>query len=324
MSISPHPRYYDHVRVTQLLSVDVGSTRVWLKDETSQVTGAFKFRGNVNHLLRHPAPRVVTASTGNHGLGLATASRALGRSAIVFVPAETPAVKLDKLVAAGADVIISGRDYDESRKVAVDVATASDQHYVPSFDDPDVIDGHSQLFVESCDQAGVVFDRVYVPVGGGGLLAAATRVWPAMSRELVGVELNLAPALYDSLRAGHRVRLTTAVSGIAEGLVVRLVGDLPFQMAVQAAARVRLVDAAALSQAMRWVWRNARVRVEAAGAAAAAGLLGDLRSADPQRKPPRDVLCVLSGGNVNADLWCDVVEVGRELPVPRPRRLEGT
>ncbi|WP_067497410.1 threonine/serine dehydratase [Actinoplanes sp. TFC3] len=297
--------YYDLVRRTPLHAIADGGSTTYLKDETKQVTGAFKFRGNVNYLLRNADPQVVTASTGNHGLGLSTAGAALQRGVRVLVPKGTPDIKLDKLGRAGAEVVISGSTYDETRQSAIEDAARRHCAYVPSFDHPDIIAGHRRLFDEALEQIGGHPERVYVPVGGGGLYAAALDAMAGTGVEVVGVELAAIPAMHRSLAAGHRVEVPVPMGCQAEGLAVALVGEIAFATARRHRGRIVLVDAAGLSEAMRWVWRTAGVQVEGAGAAAVAGLRADRAGGSS--------LCVLSGGNIDESLWRAVVEDHRDL-----------
>jgi threonine dehydratase len=303
--------YYRMVRRTPLHEVADRGRRVFLKDETRQVTGAFKYRGNVNFLLRNDVPRVITASTGNHGLGLTTAGTALGRTVRVLVPKDTPEIKLDKLGRAGAEVVLAGLTYDESRQAALEEAERLGCAYVPSFDHADIIAGHRLLFDEAAADLPRPPRQVYVPVGGGGLYAAALDAFAGTGTEVVGVELAAIPAMHASLAAGSRVEVPVPAGCQAEGLAVSLVGDLAFRAARRYGGRVVLVGAAGLSEAMRWIWRTAGVRVEAAGAAAVAGMLAD--RARGTGGTDGDALCVLSGGNVNESLWHAVVDDGHDL-----------
>ncbi|HEX8205444.1 MAG TPA: pyridoxal-phosphate dependent enzyme, partial [Solirubrobacteraceae bacterium] len=261
---------------TPLVTGEVAGVTLALKDETAQVTGAFKFRGCSARLASLTAgAAVVTASTGNHGLGLATAARARGCPAAVFVPARTPAVKLDKLRAAGATLHTVEGDFDDADAAAREAARAAGHVYVSSFDDPGVIAGHGSLWVEADEQLAIPPARVYVGVGGGGLLAASLAHWRPRGVEVVGVELESAPAMAASLRAGRAVTLGPLEPGWAEGLAVRRVGRLALEAALRARVRIALVDRPSVSRAMRVLWSEFAIRAEAAGAAALAALLDD-------------------------------------------------
>jgi threonine dehydratase len=306
--VAVHPDYYRHVVRTELHRVRWEGTEVWLKDETQQVSGSFKFRGSLNVALAAPGARFVTASTGNHAAGLACAARLVGATAIVVLPRSTPDVKQGRVSAAGAEVIVHGDDYDAARQHAIGIAERSKSVYVPSFDDVRIIRGHAPLFDEARWAGAESAEFTLVPVGGGGLLASALLAAPG---RVLGVELDTAAAMRSSLAAGQLVRVELPRTTRAEGLMVRQVGTLPFRLAHARGVRVLAVSEAELTAAMRWCWEHTRIQVEAAGGAAVAGLL---RLLSESKKPdrPRQVLCVLTGGNISDESWRQAV--GLEVP----------
>ena len=276
-----------------------GWRAIWLKDETQQQTRAFKFRGNVAKLATlPPGSRVVTASTGNHGCGLAIAAQLFGMRACVYVPHTTPRSKQGRIVAAGAELVLVHGDYDQCTAAALQAAAADGAVYVSSFDDHEIIDGHRSLCVE-VDAVGIEFETVFVPVGGGGLLAACFKHW-GWTKHIVGVESMTAPAMYESLRAGHRVMLPEA-NGPAEGLLVRQIGVIAFDIARRYQPPIVLVDGATIEQAIGSLWLYNGIRAEGAGAAALAAAL-----ATPM--PRKQCLCIVSGGNIDEPLFQATIE----------------
>lgn len=294
-----HVDYYRYVVKTPLQKVRWEGTDVWLKDETQQISGSFKFRGNINAVLRTPRTSFVTASTGNHAAGLACAAQLAGARATVVVPLSTPHVKQDRVNEAGGKVILHGANYDEARLHALSLARQTGSVYVPSFDSRLIISGHVPLFEEALQQGSDSFDITLVPVGGGGLLTSALF---ALASPVAGVELASAPAMHRSLLAGRRVRIEVPSAPGAEGLLVPEVGRLPFNVVRARQCPILLVSSKDLETAMRWCWDQAGVCVEGAGAAAVAGLLQLLRELPPLDRPRR-ALCVLSGGNIGRDAW---------------------
>jgi threonine dehydratase len=269
--------------------------RLTLKDETRQHSGAFKYRGAWHRTsLLPPESTLVTASTGNHAAGLATAARARGHRLLVFVPHDTPAAKLQRIAGHGAEVRPVAGDYDDCEALARARAAAGHGTFVHSFDDDDIITGHRGLFCEAAEQGGLP-DVVYVPVGGGGLVTAALREWAGRGVEVIGVEYEPAPAMRRSLAQGHRVRLTSA-TGLPEGLLVRQIGRLPFTACRASGTGIVTVDDRALHRAMALLWRGNGIRAEAAGAAALAAALA---AGDSQRT----AMAVVSGGNVDDSTW---------------------
>jgi threonine dehydratase len=260
-------------------------------------------------MLVNPAPRYITASTGNHGLGVATAASLLGSEADVVVPVTTPEIKIEALLATGHTVHVCGEDFDHSVEIANRIGAAKRALFVPSFDHRDVVIGHSRLFQEARSQVSEAFERVYVPIGGGGLLAAALSVFSDSTTEVVGVELSSSPAMSLSLMSHHRIRLGRR-KGEIEGLQVRQVGQVGFEAAVSSGCRIVLVNSIEVSAAMATLFELGGFRVEGAGAVSMAGVFCD------DVTPPISggaVLCVLTGGNIGDDLWRTVVSGARIL-----------
>jgi threonine dehydratase len=268
-----------------------------IKDETKQISGAFKYRGSFHKLGRCAAGRqLVTASTGNHAAGLAHAAAAVRWPLVVFLPDTTPAKKIANARNCGATILLRQGGYDACEVEARAYAAAVGATYVHSFDDEEIIAGHRTLFRE-IETAWGRPDTAYVPVGGGGLVSAAIMEWGARPVRLVGVEHADAPAMQRSLRAGRRVTLGRA-SGFAEGLMVRTVGRVTFGVCADYGLPVETVTDGELRRAMRILHDEAGIRVEGAGAAA---LAAALREPDPKRS----ALCVASGGNVSQRAWDD-------------------
>ncbi|WP_158674715.1 threonine ammonia-lyase [Streptomyces hoynatensis] len=274
-----------------------GWRAVWVKDETRQISGAFKYRGNAHRVAGLPAgAEVVTASTGNHAAGLACAAAERGLPVRVFVPRTAPLAKRRRIAGAGAEVSLVQGSYDDCEAVARAYAAERAAVFVHSFDDPGIIEGHRSLYREVGEETGPP-DVAFVPVGGGGLVTAGIAEWGEGPTRLVGVEYRAAPAMKLSLEAGRRVRLDEA-RGMPEGLLVRRIGARPFEACLAYGLEVRTVDDRALHRAMRTLWSEAGIRAEGAGAAAFAAAL---QAPDPRRV----ALCVVSGGNVDDRVWND-------------------
>jgi threonine dehydratase len=275
---------------------------VWLKDETQQVTGAFKFRGNfqcLSDLSSNAA--VVTASTGNHGLGLATAAAITGRRATIFAPQSTPDRKRLAIEATGARLVQLNAGYDDCETKARQHAQEHDEQFIHSFDDPRVIAGHASLCVE-IDELGYTPDVVFVPVGGGGLLSACLHHWKTKPL-VIGVEVDTAPALSLSLRAKRRITLPAA-TGWMEGLLVRRVGCTVFELASLRQTPVVLVSPMQIARALQVLWYRNQIRAEGAGAAALAAAMNT-------RIPgASSCLCVVSGGNIDDAVFMAQLSVG--------------
>jgi threonine dehydratase len=278
--------------------VDIPTARwaeLLVKDETQQVSGAFKYRGIRNRMASVlPGSSLVTASTGNHGGGLALAARDLGCTLHVFAPSSTPMAKQERIGRHGAQLHLVHGSYDDCAADAMSLGARHGLEYVHSFDDPQIIQGHQTLFSE-IDMVMPVPEVVFVPIGGGGLVSAAIAAWGEQRTRIVGVEHASAPAMAESLRAGRPVILPP-LSGPAEGLLVRQVGNHPFAACAAYGLTVETVGDGEIENAIRLLHRVAGIRAEYAGAAAIAAAL---RHVAPEER----ALCIVSGGNIDSSRW---------------------
>lgn len=279
---------------------------VYLKLENLQVTGAFKIRGNAYKLSKMPdselSSGVVTASSGNHGLGLSLSASRRGVSAKIFVPSPTPRNKIQKLRALGADVVISGNTYNEAVFEAEKLAEDEGRIYIPSFDDADIITGNATMGLEIYRDVPDI-SLVVVPVGGGGAVSgiglALKKLSPSV--RIIGAEAQGAASMASSLEAGERKSLEK-ISTIADGIAVAEPGRLTFKLARELAEEVVAVSDEEIKEAIRFLASSAGTVAEPAGAAAAAAL-GKIKEL-PQRGA---VVCLVSGGNIDRELLSAVL-----------------
>ncbi|MCB9539510.1 MAG: pyridoxal-phosphate dependent enzyme [Myxococcales bacterium] len=258
-----------------------GARPVVLKLDTLQRSGSFKLRGALNKLMRlgrDARDGVITASGGNHGLGVAWAGFLLGVPVQVCVPATTPAAKREALEATAAEVQIVEGGYPEADRTARNRAQREGLHYVHAYDDADVIAGQGTAILELIEDAPEV-RTIVVAVGGGGLAAGATLA--AEGRRVIGVEPYGAATMYDALRAGQPVRLAAIESVAADSLGAGQAGALTFAVCRAGLDRVELVEDAALLEAQRWLWHHARLVVEPGAGAGIAALAAGLLDGDP-------------------------------------------
>jgi threonine dehydratase len=268
-----------YVRRTPLLAVEVDGRTVVLKLEHLQRSGSFKLRGALNALLSSPRPAmVVTASGGNHGLGVATAAAILDVPATVVVPVTVPDGKARRIEATGARLVRYGTSYARAAERAVEVAQSPGHRYLHAYDDPDVIAGQGTVAAEVvADDPSV--DAVVVAVGGGGL--AAGTALAVGDRYTVGVEPEGCRALADALAAGRPV--DSAVRSVAaSALGATRVGGLTFEVLDGPRTMSVLVGDSELLAARDRLWEEFRIAVEPAAAAPfAAWLAGSV----PGRRP---------------------------------------
>jgi threonine dehydratase len=285
-------------RVLRTPVVSAWALGLALKLESLQVTGSFKPRGAFNHLLRHPERcrgGVVTASSGNHGQAVAYAARQLGLPAVVVVPEDVVPVKERAIRAWGAEVVRCGRTTADRITRALELAAARGLHYVPPFDDPEVVAGQGTVGLEVLEQFPEV-RVVLVPCGGGGLVSGVALAVKGLRPDVqvVAVEPEGAACFYASWRAGRRVRLER-VQTVADGLRAVEPGELTWQCASRYVDRFVTVADGEIQEAVVRLFSEAKVVAEPSGAAAVAYFL---------REPAEGAVAVVSGGNLDPELLC--------------------
>ena len=266
-----------HVRRTPVLDLAAGALGVeaplTLKLEALQVTGSFKPRGAFNRMLTAdvgPAG-VVAASGGNFGLAVGHAARELGVHAEIFVPSTSPAAKIDKVHATGADVRVIDGYYDDASAAAQEARRITGAVWMHPFDQPEVVAGQGTIGAEIAGQVPDV-DTVLVAIGGGGLIAGIASWFAGSRTRVVGVEPATCCSLYTAMAQGEPVDVP--VSGrAADSLGARRVGDIAFAVASAGhVEQVVLVDDEAIADAQRSIWRELRLFAEPGGAAALAAM----------------------------------------------------
>lgn len=282
-----HRRILPHVRRTPVLRAEpllrrpgagpASAGSLALKLENLQVTGSFKARGAVNKVLSLPPERVarglVTASGGNHGLGVAYAGRLSDAPVTIYLPANVPPAKAEKLERWGARVVWEGEVWDDADRAARAAAENGGLTYVHPFADLEVVAGQGTLALELLEDAPET-DALLVSIGGGGLIsgvaAAAKRKNPLL--RVIGVEAAGAPKIFESLRAGRLVELSE-IRTRANTLAPRTSAGLNFDIIRDCVDDVVLVEDEEMAEAARWLWFETGVASELAGAAAAAAFL---------------------------------------------------
>jgi threonine dehydratase len=288
-------RIAPYVRRTPVLRAVADGRPVAFKLEHLQVAGVFKIRGALNALLTAGNPsRVVTASGGNHGLGVATAARWLGVPATVFVPGTVPEVKARRIAEQGAEVVRTGEKYADAERAARSLAERDGLYYVHAYDDPAVVAGQGTLGLEVLADMPEC-DAVAVPVGGGGLLAgvsgAIAQCCPDKDCRAVAVEPEGCPTLHAALAAGEPTEVG-ADSVAASALGASRVGHLALTACAAYGVSAVLVSDERILAARDRLWEEFRLAVEPAAATVfAAWLSGQV----PGERP----CLVLSGGNAD-------------------------
>jgi threonine dehydratase len=252
-------RIAPHVRRTPVLRAEVDGRPLVLKLEHLQRSGSFKLRGALNALRSGELPdRVVTASGGNHGLGVATAAGILGVPAVVYVPSAVPESKAGRIEATGAKLIRHGDTYAD----AAAAAHAEPGRYVHAYDDPAVVAGQGTVTAEVVADCPDV-DAVVVAAGGGGL--AAGTALAAAGRTVVTVEPTGCRAVHAALEAGAPVDVEID-SVASSALGATRIGEVPFAVLRAAGTVPVLVTDAEIVAAQERLWEEFRLRVEPAAA----------------------------------------------------------
>jgi len=287
---------------------DASGYRVFFKCENLQRAGSFKIRGALNKLLSLPdadrARGVVAYSSGNHAQGVALAARMVGSSAIICMPTDAPAPKVEATRNYGAEIVFYDRLKDDRAALAGRIAAETGRVLVPPYDDYAIIAGQGTAALELFQDVPAL-DALVTPVGGGGLMAGCATVakslFPGML--VIGVEADTANDTYLSLQKGERVTIAPPPT-IADGIRVTSPGALTFPILRERLTDVSLVTDAEIVAAVRVLALRARIVVEPTGAVgAAAVLVGKLPVARGAR-----VGVVLSGGNIDPDLLIQILQ----------------
>jgi len=293
MSPSPQLRW-------PLLSERCGC-EVWVKHENHNPTGAFKVRGGLvyMHRLRQCEPQcagVVTATRGNHGQSVAHAAGIHGLTPVVVVPEGNNPDKNRAMRALGAELIVRGRDFDESVPYAARLAAERDLHLMPTFH-MELVRGVASYSLEFL-RAVPDLDRIYVPIGlGSGICGTiSARNALGLGTEIVGVVSAEADCYARSLAAGDCVSTATADT-LADGMAVRVPSPDALRIMLGNVSRIVAVSDAEVLAAVRYYFSDTHNIAEGAGAASLAALLKD------EDRAGRRVGLVLSGGNIDADLY---------------------
>jgi threonine dehydratase len=304
-----YSRIAPHVRRTPLMEVASPTGEggpISLKLEFLQHTGSFKPRGAFNNLLTRPAPAAgcATASGGNHGAAVAYAAASLGIKARIYVPEIAAPVKIAKIRASGAEVVVQGKTYFDALALCEAYLRESGALSIHAYDAFETIAGQGTVgleWEEDLARLGAApLDTVLVAVGGGGLIAGIA-AWFAGKVKVVGVEPESSRALHAALEAGRPVDVEVK-SIAADSLGARRVGDKVFAIAQTAVSASVLVSDAAIRQAQRELWRNYCIIAEPGGAAA----YGALASGAYRPEPGERVGVLLCGAN--ADLAAFALE----------------
>lgn len=309
--VEAHRLISPHIRHTPLISSKYLSNLchadVWLKLDFLQPTGSFKVRGalhkSIQLMKKSPTGGIVTASAGNHGLGVAYAAEALGLSAVtIFVPQNAPQSKKEKLARYNVNVREVGQNYDDAHHAAENFTQETGAIYISAYNDVDVILGQGTCGLEV--MLGLPnTDLILVPTGGGGLLSGIALATKAINpgTSIVGVQPTASPAAKLSFEQRFPIDPYQHEATLADGLAGGF-GSIPFYLARTLVDEILLASEPEIRQAIFTLLNQEQLLVEASGAIAIAPLL-----ANPESFANRTVVCVLTGANIDSDIVANII-----------------
>ena len=321
--ISAHRDYIERILRAKVYDVAIESpldiatrlsrrldNRIELKREDLQPVFSFKLRGAYNKiatLSSQVASRgVICASAGNHAQGVALAASRRGIPSVIVMPVTTPQIKVSAVRDLGGEVVLHGDDYDSAYEHALGLVQDRNLVFVHPFDDPDVIAGQGTIGMEIARQTGGDIDAVFIPVGGGGLLAGIAvylkYLYPRI--RIIGVNAADSTAMHDSLASGSRVNLAR-VGIFADGVAVRRVGEETFRLARDLVDEMMLVTTDEICAGIQDIFEDTRSIVEPAGALAVAAIK---KYVAREKCSGKRLIAINCGANMNFDRLRHVAE----------------
>ncbi len=282
---------------------------VYLKLENLQATGSFKIRGATYKILteldRIGNKGVVAASAGNHAQGVALAASLAGLPSTIVMPEWASISKQEATRGYGGEVILEGQSLGESINKALELAKEG-KTFIHPFDDPSIIAGQGSIGLEIMEELPDV-DLIAVPIGGGGLISGIATAVKSIkpSVRIVGVQAEACPSALEAVDTGERVTVG-ALRSIADGITVKQIGRITFDIIRKAVDQIVLVDEDRIAEAVLMVLERKKMLAEGAGAVCVAALLGCAITAPPGTK----AVLVISGGNMDISLLDRVIRKG--------------
>ncbi|RDY24019.1 threonine ammonia-lyase [Romboutsia maritimum] len=292
------------------LSQQTGA-KVFYKCENLQKTGSFKLRGACNKIAsltdEEKANGVIASSAGNHAQGVALGAQMTGIKATIVMPATAPLAKVTATRGYGAEVVLTGLVYDDAYAKAVEIQKESGATFLHPFNDKYVIAGQGTIALEIFEQLDNKVDTILCPVGGGGIISGIAVAAKALNPnvKIIGVQTANIPSMQESIKNG---KVTSAFKDttIADGIAVKTPGDMTFEIIKELVDEVVVVEEDEIAQGMLFLMENQKVVAEGSGAVSTAALLSK------KYVPAKDenVVCVISGGNVDVNTLYRVIGTG--------------
>ncbi len=283
---------------------------IYLKCENLQKTGSFKIRGACNKIANltqeEKEKGVIASSAGNHAQGVALGAKMNGIKATIVMPSTAPLAKVTATKGYGAEVVLNGLVYDDAYAKAVELQKETGATFLHPFNDEYVIAGQGTISLEILEQLENV-DTIVCPIGGGGIIAGVATAAKAIkpSIKIVGVQTANIPSTKASFEKGEVTSAFKDVT-IADGIAVKTPGDLTFSIVKELVDEVVVVEEDEIAQAMLFLLENQKVTAEGAGAVSTAAIWSDKYIP----KKGENVVCIISGGNVDINTLYRVIDKG--------------
>ena len=287
---------------------DLTGANIYYKCENLQKTGSFKIRGACNKIANlteeEKSKGVIASSAGNHAQGVALGAKMNGIEATIVMPQTAPLAKVTATKSYGANVVLEGLVYDDAYAKAVELQKESGATFLHPFNDEYVMAGQGTIALEIFEQMNNKVDTILCPIGGGGMIAGISVAAKALNPnvKIIGVQTSNIPSMYESVRLG---RVTTAFksTSVADGISVKTVGDLTFNIVRNLVDEIVLVDEDEIAEGLLFLMENQKVVAEGSGAVTTAAIL----SGKYTPKENENVVCIISGGNIDVNTLSKII-----------------
>ena len=287
------------------------NANIYYKCENLQKTGSFKVRGACNKIANlteeEKSKGVIASSAGNHAQGVALGAKMNNIEATIVMPSTAPLAKVTATKSYGANVVLEGIVYDDAYAKAVEIQKETGATFLHPFNDKYVIAGQGTIGLEIFEQMNNKVDTILCPIGGGGIIAGIATAAKALNPnvKIVGVQTVNIPSMYESMKSG---KVTTAFksTSIADGISVKTVGELTFNIAKDLLDEVVLVEEDEIAEAVLFLMENQKVVAEGSGAVTTAAIL----SGKYKPKENENVVLIISGGNIDVNTLNRIVVKG--------------
>ena len=299
----------DVLESTKLSSMT--GANVYYKCENLQKTGSFKVRGACNKIANltdeEKANGVIASSAGNHAQGVALGAKMNGIEATIVMPQTAPLAKVTATKSYGANVVLEGLVYDDAYAKALEIQKETGATFLHPFNDEYVIAGQGTIALEIFEQMNNKVDTILCPIGGGGIIAGVAVAAKALNPnvKIIGVQTANIPSMHESMKAG---KVTTAfkATSVADGISVKTVGELTFNIVKDLVDDVILVEEGEIAEGLLFLMENQKVVAEGSGAVTTAAIL----SGKYIPKKNENVVCIISGGNIDINTLNRIIAIG--------------